>query len=69
MEKLEWETRNKELLQWLEELQREQQWQECQGNNLSLLVGSMELELLEFQTEREQSWCKAEVLTDEKWRL
>lgn len=40
-----------------------------QGNNLSLLVGSMELEPLEFQTEQEQSRCKAEILTDEKWRL
>lgn len=64
-----WRSRSGKLQHWLEGLQREQQGQKCQGNNLSVWVGSIELQLLEFQMELEQSRCKTTVLADEKWWL
>lgn len=43
------------MWQCLEGLQREKQGQECQGNDFSLWVRSVEVVLSEFQTEVEQS--------------
>lgn len=62
-----WRSRRGKLRQQLEGLQREQQGQECRGNSIG--VGSMELELLEFQMELEQSRYKSTGWADEKWWL